>query len=143
ADMLDLDALDLARLSRLTGISKGADIDLTLRAAKLKYAGVDWSGVDADLSATHTGVDIRRLAIADLGGAKIAASGRLAGEGDQPSGRLEARVDARELDGLVSVLRASTRPPALVHALDERADVIAPAAFTAVLASSGGTTTGA
>ncbi len=139
AEKLDLDALDPQRLRAFAGTSKGTDIELALRARKLTYAKVVWSGVDIDLTANSDAVDIRRLAIADLGGAKIAATGRLSGGDSQPAGKLEARIEAASLNGLVTVLRTSSLPPALIDALGARAAVIAPASLNAVFASSGGT----
>lgn len=137
ASRLDLDALGI------TGLEKtGADIDLALRADKLAYAKVTWSGVDIDLTTAEGAVDIRRLTIGDLGGARIVATGRLADTGNQPSGRLEAKIEARNLNGLVTVLRTSSLPTAFVDAIGARSAAIAPASLTAVVASSGGGTTG-
>jgi uncharacterized protein involved in outer membrane biogenesis len=141
AQKLDLDALDAARLfaaAGRTGNASGTDIELALSASKLTYAKVDWSRVDADLTLASGAVDIRRLSIADLGGAKIAATGRLSETDGKPTGRLEARIDAGNLHGLVSVLRTSALPPALADAVGARASLLAPAALSAVFDSSGG-----
>jgi len=139
ANRLDLDALGVAGLEMASG---DTDIDLALRADKLDYAKVTWSDVDIDLSAAEGAVDIRRLTIGDLGGARIVATGRLASTGNQPSGRLEAKIEARNLNGLVTVLRTSSLPPAFVDAIGARSAAIAPASLTAVVASSGGGTSG-
>jgi uncharacterized protein involved in outer membrane biogenesis len=141
ANKLDLDALDAARLFAFagrTGNASGTDIELALRVGKLTYAKVDWSRVDADLTLASGAVDIRRLSIADLGGAEIAATGRLSDSEGKPTGRLEARVDANNLSGLVSVLRASSLPPKLADVLGARASFLAPASLSAVFDSSGG-----
>lgn len=141
AQKLDLDALDAARLfayAGRTGNASGTDIELALSVNKLTYAKVDWSRVDADLTLASGAVDIRRLSIADLGGAKIAATGRLSESDGKPTGRLEARIDAGNLNGLVSVLRTSALPPALAEAVGARASLLAPAALSAVFDSSSG-----
>lgn len=141
AQKLDLDAIDAARLfayAGRTGNASGTDIELALRVGKLTYAKVDWSRVDADLTLASGAVDIRRLTIADLGGAKIAATGRLSENRGKPMGRLEARIDAGNLNGLVSVLRASSLPPLFAETIGARASLLAPAALSAVFDSSGG-----
>ncbi|BCJ91395.1 membrane protein [Terrihabitans soli] len=141
AQKLDLDALDAARLFAFagrTGNASGTDIELALSVGKLTYAKVDWSRVDADLTLASGALDIRRLSIADLGGAKIAATGRLSEKDGKPLGRLEARIDAGNLNGLVQVLRASALPPSLADAVGARASLLAPAALSAVFDSSGG-----
>jgi uncharacterized protein involved in outer membrane biogenesis len=141
AQKLDLDALDAPRLFAFagqTGNASGTDIELALSVGKLTFAKVDWSRVDADLTLASGAVDIRRLSIADLGGAKIAATGRLSEREGKPTGRLEARVDAGNLNGLVSVLRASSLPPKFADLIGQRAAFLAPASLSAVFDSSGG-----
>ena len=137
AEHLDLDALDPARLFGFVNTSRGADIALTLRAKKLTYAKVPWSGVDVDLASAGSAIDIKRLSIADLGGAKISATGRLDAGAGERAGRLDARIDAANLNGLVAVLRTAGAPARLVDELGSRASVIAPAALTATLSSAG------
>ncbi len=135
AESLDLDALDPQRLFGFVRTSQGADLALVLKAKKLTYARVPWSGVDVDLSADASAIDIRKLAIADLGGARISATGRLSSAEGTRAARLDAKIDAANLGGLVTVLRTAGAPSDIVDEIGSRASVIAPAALTAVIAS--------
>ncbi|MFC5069208.1 AsmA family protein [Flaviflagellibacter deserti] len=134
ADRLDLDAIDIQRFASLSGV-QNANVDLTLKANQMTFAKVPWSKVDVDLSASSGAVDIRRLNVADLGGARIEAKGRIGEKDGRPDGRMDAKINAARLDGLVAVLRKTPAPAALVDAFAARTDLLAPAALTATVTS--------
>jgi hypothetical protein len=112
-------------------------MDIALKAAKLTYAKVLWNGVDADLTATRNGADIRRLVVADLGGARIEAQGRLDRADGRAEGRLDGKIEARSLEGVLLVLDTLPVPRSLVDALRPRTAALAPAAVNASLTSEG------
>lgn len=144
AERLDLDRLDVERIGRIAGFEGrtvgGADLDVKLVADRLVFGGVAAQAVDVDVSLAGGAADIRRLSVADLGGARLRASGKLSFADARPSGRLEADVQASRLEGLLALLRASPVPPALLDAMTARAGEFAPLSGRLVLGSEGGGT---
>jgi uncharacterized protein involved in outer membrane biogenesis len=139
ADALDLDALNASRLLASLAPSGVAipDMEVALNAAKLTYAKVTLNGVDADVTATAAGADIRRLVVNDLGGARIEAKGRIGRTAGRADGQLDGRIEARSLDGVLAVLDALPVPRGLVDALRPRTAALAPASLNANLSSDG------
>jgi hypothetical protein len=138
ADRLDVDRLGLPQLAAALGGSAqdplpGLDFDLALKAQQVDWAGVAAKGVDLDLGRRGDRLDIRRLALANLGGAALAARGNLAIEEGHPSGQLTASLDATSLDGIVAALRASPAPARVADALAARVGALAPAHLTLTL----------
>lgn len=146
-EALDLDRLELRRLLNLAGLGDrkpegAADLELKLAAKSVTAGGVSSRGVDVDLTTTPGALEVRKLQIEDLGGAQVDASGRLALTDGRASGKLEARIDAKKLDGIVAALRAAGVDAAFVDGLASRADALVPAALAGVIGSDGGTSGG-
>ncbi|HVV94250.1 MAG TPA: AsmA-like C-terminal region-containing protein [Hyphomicrobiales bacterium] len=135
ADRLDVDRLGLPPLVAALGGSRedpfaGIDLDLVLKSQRLAWAGVEASGVDVDLSHRGSRLVIRRLKLADLGGAALDVHGTLVLAGGHPTGDLAASLDARSLDGIVGALRAASVAPSIADAVAARATALAPAHVT-------------
>ena len=77
---------------------------LALKIARASVAGVDAKQADVNLRIDANGLEIERLAIADLGGAALALKGRIDTKTQAPRGVVTLDVDARALDGLTAVL---------------------------------------
>ncbi|MGQ4273133.1 AsmA family protein [Terrihabitans sp. B22-R8] len=137
ADELDLDALDIKRLLAWLDKTGGGtpEFQIALRAEHLVYAKVPGRGIDADLTIDREAADIRRLIIADLGGSRLEAEGRLPIAEGGHGAKLNAKIAAQSLDGAVQVLRSLPVPPALVTALSRRGEALAPLNLTAALSS--------
>jgi uncharacterized protein involved in outer membrane biogenesis len=124
ASKLDLDALDLAGLSKVTGGSSGFDLGLKVDA--LRYAGVDARNVAVNLQSKGGDLIVRRFAMDDIGGAKVDVSGDLDIRSGAVKGMLTGRISARELDGLGALLRKTPLPPAVVEGFTARAAALEP-----------------
>lgn len=103
--------LDLDHLQSLANAVAGdvtadwpREASLSLKVARARVAGVDAKETDIDMRVDGDGIDIRRLAVADFGGARIAAKGRIDSKGPSPGGELTLELDARSLDGIVAVM---------------------------------------
>lgn len=129
ADRLDLDALGADRV--VAGLIRGADTDvaITLDAKALRLLGVSLTGVALDAALDADGLEVRRLAVADAGGAKLSGQGRVGAGAQGPEGRLAFDVDAQRLDGLVAFARALDGGAASA-ALARRAAALQPAKAT-------------
>jgi len=103
SDALDVDALPDLSLS--AGLIGGADLALTLQAAKLRVGrpgDAEFESGSLALKMTKTGDDIslEKLSLSGLGGASIEASGDLG-----PKGRLvRLDVDADKLDDVATLI---------------------------------------
>ena len=84
-------AVDIGRA--MVGATEATDIDVKLR----RDAG---------------GLDIERLAIGDIGGAKLAVAGRIDTDGSAPRGAMTLDLDARNLDGVAGLLEKFSSPAA-------------------------------
>lgn len=96
---LSADRLDGRRLAALAGRvaasglgARGLDLDLDVREATLGDLAA--RGARIALHADPSAVTIDRLVVADLAGARLALSGRIADPGRAPEGRLEGRIAA-------------------------------------------------
>ena len=77
---------------------------LALNVAHSSVAGVAVEGTDIDLRFDDRTLDIERLAVADLGGATIAAKGNIDLSAQSPQGNVTLDLDIRTGDGLIAVL---------------------------------------
>jgi uncharacterized protein involved in outer membrane biogenesis/tetratricopeptide (TPR) repeat protein len=77
---------------------------LALNVAHSSVAGVAVQGTDVDLRFDDRTLDIERLAVADLGGASIAAKGKIDLSAQSPQGNVTLDLDVRTADGVIAVL---------------------------------------
>ncbi len=77
---------------------------LTLNVARSSVAGVAVQGTDVDLRFDDRTFNIERLAIADLGGASVAAKGNIDISARPPQGNVTLDLDVRNADGVIAVL---------------------------------------
>ncbi len=110
ASELDLDAAQSFLQAALTGsvAERPQDIALTVDIARATVAGVPARDLRAKIISNQGGIEIERMAVADLGGAAINAAGRLALL-PSPRGSVTADLDARDIAG-VAILLARYAP---------------------------------
>ncbi|MBH0236712.1 AsmA family protein [Methylobrevis albus] len=110
ADVLNYDAV-----RAIAGIVAGRDpaatlkesrIALKLGAARLDVGALAVGGVDVDAVLDGGSMQIERLRLADVGGAALSASGRIADLATAPDGDIEARLTGDRLGGVATLLRA-------------------------------------
>ncbi|MBV8850725.1 MAG: AsmA family protein [Methylobacteriaceae bacterium] len=123
-------ALDIEKLPDMTGAAQGAadlDLSVSLDAKAVKLGGVAATPIDAGrirakLTRDATETRLERLAIADLGGANIEASGRWR----DGTAQLEGRLDAAQLGDLANLV-ARLAPGHAAALLQSRASALSPA----------------
>ncbi len=124
ADALDLDALPDIENSPVDW--GGLDLDLTLKARTITVAPTGIGPVDAGqvaLRLRKTGAQVRLDELsADIGSARVRASGMM----DAGSGKLEAHVDAPQLDAVAAAL-AHLMPGRVTELVRARAPALSPA----------------
>ena len=132
AGELDLDALSTFAKSALGGnVAPPQQATLAIDIGKATYAGVAAQAVNAQLKFDAGKLQIDRLSIGDLAGAKLDISGRIDELSSQPRGQITLDLDASALDGLADIA-AKLRPQDAVL-LRRAADRLAPASMHAVL----------
>jgi uncharacterized protein involved in outer membrane biogenesis len=104
---------------------------LALAADKASYAGVQVRAVDAKIKFDAGTLQIDRLSVGDLGGAKLAVSGRIDAVSSQPRGELTLDLDTGALGGLSKIIGKFA--PQEAGLLRDAADHIAPAQLHAAL----------
>jgi large subunit ribosomal protein L24 len=146
ADALDLDSLAnfATRALGQRGFVLPQEATIVLDIAKARFAGIDAQGINARVKVAAGQLRIDTLSVGDLGGAKLALSGRIDAFSLRPSGQLTLDLDASALDGLSAI--AAKFVPQQVNALHRLAGQLAPATLHAVLdvkpaATSGSTAT--
>ena len=134
----DLDIDDVIGLAglNLTGKSfeRPGEVSLALDVDRASLAGVEAKGVTAKLSYDKGGLAIERLAVADLGGAKIDVAGRLPAP-QASRGEMAIRLDAQNLDGVATVV--ARYAPSFASRARMIAARYAPARLTANVTASG------
>lgn len=106
---------------------------LALNVARSSVAGVAVQGTDIDLRFDDRTLDIERLAVADLGGASIAAKGNIDLRAQSPRGNVTLDLDVRTGDGVIAVL--DKLAPDAARELRRSAGRYLPAKLTASLAT--------
>ena len=110
---LDGGALDLEGLAAFASLfvsEKGAsrltgrDLDLEVTAGPVSVLGLTAGTVDTKLRLKDARLDIDRLALSDLAGANVSATGTITGFPENPAGNLDASILAGDLAPLVAVL---------------------------------------
>lgn len=102
---INIDAIVAFANAAVPGVwKKPGQISLALETAKATIAGVEAKQTIVRLKADANGLQIDRLAVADFGGATIAATGRIktstASQNSAPQGAMTVDLDARDLAGL-------------------------------------------
>jgi uncharacterized protein involved in outer membrane biogenesis len=132
AGELDLDALSaFARSAGGNGFALPQEAVLALDIDKATFAGVDARAVNAQVKFDTGKLEIDRLSVGDLGGAKLAVSGRLDDLSSQPRGQITLDLAAGALDGMSDI--AAKFMPQSVDFLHRVAARLAPANVHAVL----------
>jgi len=116
----------LALISLLTGKDNqsrlaGHDIDFELKGGPVSAFGLLAASIDTALRLKDNRLDIDRLAIGDMAGASLSATGTVRDLGGAPIGDLDATLTAGDLAPFVAELAARFPDNALVAQLAERA----------------------
>jgi uncharacterized protein involved in outer membrane biogenesis len=106
APEIDLDRVNALSKALLGGTAFDwpRDVTLSLKIGRAIVAGVEAKQTDVNMRIGANGIEIERLAIADLGGAALAVKARIDTKAQTPRGALTLDFDARTLDGLVILL---------------------------------------
>jgi uncharacterized protein involved in outer membrane biogenesis len=133
AAALDVDALSAFAKTALGGdrFALPQEASLALDIGKATFAGVDAQAVNAKLKFDSGQLQIDRLSVGNLGGAKVDISGRIDELSSQPRGQMTLDVDAGALDGLSAL--AARLAPQTAESLQHLAGKLAPAKVHAVL----------
>ncbi len=133
AASLDLDALSGFAASALGGGRFGLpqEAALKLDIGRATYGGVRAQAINAAITLDAGKLEIDRLAVGDLAGAKLALSGQIDALASRPRGALTLDLDAASLDGLSGI--AAKFAPQAAAALQHAAGQLAPAKVHAVL----------
>ena len=138
APELDIDAALAFGNALIAGspIERPHDMALALDIGRATVAGMSARDVSARLKVDGSGLQIDRLAVADLGGAAFSASGRIVTAGASPQGSVNLHLDAPDMAPAMALLARVS--PQTAQALRGRAAALAPARLNATL-SIGGT----
>jgi AsmA family/AsmA-like C-terminal region len=137
ADELNLDAFSafaktaFANSASAGGFALPQDAALALDVGKVTFAGVDAHAVAAQVKLDAGRLQIDRLSIGDLAGAKLAIGGGIDDLTSQPRGQITLDLNASALDGLGDV--AAKFVPQDADTLHRLAAQLAPAQVHAVL----------
>ncbi|MEN3377130.1 MAG: hypothetical protein V7604_2485, partial [Hyphomicrobiales bacterium] len=103
---LDVDGVMAFGRAALDGaaIDWPREISVAVDLARATVAGIDVKGVSGTFKLDPAGVTFDRVRIADLADAAFSLNGRMEGALDAPRGTVAFDVDARGLDGTVTVL---------------------------------------
>lgn len=123
SDLLDI--VTLPTLPDVTGDGASTDFELTIEAERVQYREIGAGRISARLTRAEGSTVVDRLAIADLGGASLTASGALTGAG----ARFEGRLEARRLEAFAALMQRLVPGP-VVDQFAARAALLAPAAVT-------------
>ncbi|HEY5067413.1 MAG TPA: AsmA family protein [Xanthobacteraceae bacterium] len=133
AASLDLDALSGFASAALGGGRFGLpqEATLALDIGSATLGGIRAQAINATVKLDAGRLQIDRLAVGDLAGAKLALSGQIDALSSRPQGQLTLDLDAAGLDGLSGI--AARFAPQAAAALRHAADRLAPAKVHAVL----------
>ncbi|HTV26626.1 MAG TPA: AsmA family protein [Xanthobacteraceae bacterium] len=113
---------------------------IALDIGKATFAGIGAQGVNAQVKFDAGKLQIDRLSIGSLAGAKLDVSGRIDDLSSQPRGQVTLDLDARSLDGLGDIAAKFT--PHAADALRRAADRLVPAKVHATLVVQRGSPSG-
>jgi large subunit ribosomal protein L24 len=103
---LNVDALAAYGNAMVAGSSleRPGDLSLTVDAERAVVAGFKARDVSARIKAGAEGLQIERLAVADLGGAAFSATGRIVIAPPAPSGRIDVKLTTPDMSPVLAVL---------------------------------------
>ena len=110
--------LDLDRAQSLVLASLGQPLDwpregtLAIDIGRTTVGGVEAKDIAVQMRRDTGGLDIERLAIGNIGGAKLTVSGRVDTHESAPRGTLALDLDARSLDGMAALVGKFSGPVA-------------------------------
>ena len=133
AAALDVDALSAFVKSALGGgnLALPEQASLALDIGQATFAGIAVQEIGAKIKYDSGQLQIDRLSVGNLGGAKLDIGGRIDELSSQPRGQLTLDVDAGSLDGLNAI--AAKFDPRAAASLQRLAGNLAPAKVHAVL----------
>ena len=137
APELDLDATLGFGMALLSGSSLERPRDMTIAVdiGRASVGGFTGSNASARLKVDGNGLQIDKLAVADLGGAAFSASGRIDTSGTTPLGSINVDLNAPEMEPVLAVLQRFA--PATVAMLSDNVPMISPANLQARLTIDG------
>lgn len=129
AERMDVgQARGLAELIGGENIGRELDrVELSLSADWLTAGSVAAQSVDVQGSLEKGRLDLRRLAIGDLAGASINATGLISGFPAAPTGTIDANIEAEDLRGAAAALGGLLPESALARRFADVAPSLAPA----------------
>ncbi len=144
AAQLDVDALTAFAKAAMSGSSFEVprEVALTLDFGQATFAGIDARTVDARVKFNAGVLQVDRLSVADLGGAKLDISGHIDELSSKPRGRLNLDLDAAALSGLVKLV-GRFAPQTAVASYQRFANRLAPAKLHGTLTVDHGANAGA
>ena len=137
APELDLDALLGFGRAVLAGsqLERPHDMAVTADIGHATIAGLEGRNLSARVKVDADSWEIDRLTIADLGGAKFAAKGRIVLAGPAPQGDIAVDFDAPDMQPMMKLLAHFA--PKTAQALDRSVTAMAPARLHAQLTAGG------
>jgi large subunit ribosomal protein L24 len=144
AAQLDVDALMAFAKAATSGSSFEVprEVALTLDFGQATFAGIDARTVDARVKFNAGVLQVDRLSVADLGGAKLDISGHIDELSSKPRGRLNLNLDAAALSGLAKLVGRFV-PQTAVASYQRFANHLAPAKLHGTLTVDRGASAGA
>ncbi len=145
---LDADTLDLDQMETLTALmrpfrgataqassdeSRSTNVSLRLQAREVRGRGVAGEGLAFEAEYADGNMRIDRLFAADLAGARIDVTGDVRNLLTAPSGAVSGTLDARDLSGLMALVKGVIPDSTLIERLEKAADSLVPAQFDASL----------
>jgi uncharacterized protein involved in outer membrane biogenesis len=110
--------LDVDRAQTFLLASLGEPVDwpregtLAIDIGRATVAGVEAKDIAVKMRRDPGGLDIERLAIGDIGGAKLTVGGRFDTHESAPRGAMTLDLDARSLDGMAALIGKFSAPAA-------------------------------
>jgi len=137
APELDLDATLGFGMALLSGSSleRPRDMTIAIDIGRASVGGFTGSNASARLKVDANGLQIDKLAVADLGGAAFSASGRIDTSGKTPLGSINVDLNAPEMEPVLAVLQRFA--PSTVAMLSDNVPMISPANLQARLTIDG------
>jgi uncharacterized protein involved in outer membrane biogenesis len=135
---LRADMVDLSQVEELVGLlplrGDGApDVRLALAAERVRYGALAATGVDIAAGFIADDLNVERLRVADLAGASIAASGRIADLSTTPQGMLQGDLIAEDFGGLADLAAAVAPSSPFARFLRRSGPSLAPARLSATV----------
>lgn len=134
---LDLDATLGFGMALMSGSSLERPRDMTIAVdiGRASVGGFTARDTSARLKVDGSGLQIDKLAVADLGGAAFSASGRIDTSGATPLGSINVDLNAPEMEPVLAVLQRFA--PGTVAMLSDNVPMISPAILQARLTIDG------